>query len=387
MRNLHVIASVDPATGGPVEGVIQLNRVLEAQGHSAEVACIDPPDSAFLRDFPLKVHAFGPGKGSYAYAPKLLAWLKENASKYDAVIVDGLWQYNSFAVWKALKGTSTPYFVFSHGMLDPWFNQAYPLKKLKKNLYWRWGMYGVLRDANAVLFTCEEEKILAAQSFRPYKVNGVVVKYGTPGPTGDLDRQREAFRSAFPELKDKRVLLYLSRIHEKKGCDILIEAFAKIAPLDPDLRLAMVGPGQASLISSLQQLSESLGVGDKVVWPGMLSGDLKWGAFAAAEAFVLSSHQENFGIVVAEALACSTPVLISNKVNIWREIERDSGGLVADDTLEATTKMLEKWNAMGEANRIAMKVTARSCFEKNFEITTAAESLVSAIRANSDVKS
>ena len=135
MKNLHVIASVNPSAGGPIEGLKQLNKVIVSLGHTVEVACLDAPDSPWLKDFPFPIHALGPGKGFYSYSKLLLPWLKSNANRFDNVIVNGLWQYNSYAVWKALRGGSVPYYVFTHGMLDPWFNRAYPLKKLKKNLY------------------------------------------------------------------------------------------------------------------------------------------------------------------------------------------------------------------------------------------------------------
>lgn len=385
MRNLHVIASVNPAGGGPIEGLKQIAAVLTARGHTIEVACMDAPDSPWLKDFPLPVHALGPGKSALAYTPRMVPWLKENVSRFDAVVVNGLWMYNGIAVWKALKGSKTPYFVFTHGMLDPWFNEEYPLKRLKKNLFWRWGQYPVLRDAQAVLFTSQEEMLLARTSFRPYKVNEIVVKYGTPGPTADRSQLATGFLVKHPELKGKRILLYLSRIHVKKGCDLLIEAFASVAERDPNLVVVMAGPDKTNWKPELLKLAERHGVADRVIWPGMLSGTEKWGAYAAAEAFVLPSHQENFGIVVAEALASSTPVLISNKVNIWREIEGASAGIVEEDTLEGTRRLLEKWVGLSETERSTMAQRARECFLQYFDINAAAECLLEVTRNGRDI--
>ncbi|MBL8064921.1 MAG: glycosyltransferase [Chthonomonadaceae bacterium] len=380
MKNLHVVSSVDPATGGPVEGIRQISAVVLGQGHQVEVASLDDPSAEFLKDFPLPIHALGPGILDYAYSPKFLRWLRENHMRFDAVIVNGIWQYSSYAVWRALRHTDTPYFVYTHGMLDPWFNQTYPLKKIKKMLYWPWGMYGVLRDAKAVLFTTEEEKLLARQSFSPYKVNEVVVKYGTPGPSGDLQAMKASFLEKFPQLKDRRFLLYLSRIHEKKGCDLLIEAFAKIANDDNGLILVMAGPDKTNMAPALKERAAQLKIDDRIMWPGMLTGSNKWGAFASAEAFVLPSHQENFGIVVAEALACRTPVLISNKVNIWREVLAGEGGLVDDDTQVGTDRTLSKWESLSAQEREAFRDRARTCYETHFGIDAAAESLLAAVR-------
>jgi len=125
-----VIASVNPAAGGPVEGLKQIESVVVSQGNEVEVACLDDPASPWLKEFPLTVVPLGPGKGAYMYSPRLVPWLKENASRFDAVIVNGIWQYNCFGAWRALAKSSVPYFVFTHGMLDPWFNETYPLKRL-----------------------------------------------------------------------------------------------------------------------------------------------------------------------------------------------------------------------------------------------------------------
>ncbi|MBS1722246.1 MAG: glycosyltransferase [Armatimonadetes bacterium] len=385
MRNLHVIASVNPATGGPIEGLKQIASVLTGRGHMIEVACLDDPDSPWLSEFPLPVHALGPGKGAFGFAPKMVPWLQANAQRFDAVVVNGIWQYNSYAVWKVFRNAKIPYFVFTHGMLDPWFNQAYPLKRLKKMLYWPWGLYPVLRDARYVLFTSEEEKRLARGSFRPYKVNERVVKYGTPGPKGDLAALRERFLDKNEVLQGKRVLTYLSRIHEKKGCDLLVQAFAKVCGATPDVLLVMAGPDKTNLVPTLQTMARDAGIADRILWPGMLAGDDKWGAFCAAEAFVLPSHQENFGIVVAEALACGTPVLISDKINIWREIQSAGAGIVNPDTLAGTEATLQEWMGLDEAGRKAMSENARQCFLDNFEITAAAECLLEVTRDGRDI--
>jgi glycosyltransferase involved in cell wall biosynthesis len=112
-----------------------------------------------------------------------------------------------------------------------------------------------------------------------------------------------------------------------------------------------------------------------------LSGDLKWGAFHAAEVFVLPSHQENFGIAVAEALACGVPALISNKVNIWREVQDDGAGLVESDDATGTCRLLERWLNLDKPARQAMRQRARTCFETRFEIRKAAANLLETFRS------
>jgi glycosyltransferase involved in cell wall biosynthesis len=374
MRILRCVRSLDPATGGPTESIRQSSVTLAGRGHNVAVMTLDPPGSAWLAEFPATVHALGPARGSYGYSPLYVPWLQDRHRNYDAVIVHGLWQYTSLGAWRALHRTSTRYFVFPHGMLDPWFNRTYPLKHLKKLFYWPWAEYRVLRDAAAVLFTSEQERWLARQSFAPYRCNEVVADYGTAAPDFDLAGAREDFFRSFPKLRDKRFFLFLGRLHEKKGCDDLIEAFTNLA--ESPLHLVIAGPtGNRDYLARLQALAHARA--NAITFTGMLRGKLKWGAFAAADAFVLPSHQENFGIAVVEALACGTPVLLSNQVNIWREIANDGAGFAEDDDVLGITRLLRRWLDTPAAEHDRMRVAARNCFERRFEINRATDSLLS----------
>lgn len=373
MRVLHVIDSLDPAAGGPAEGTRQLTIALQALGQESEVVSLDAPGApSCLAGESIRVHALGPSHMTYSYNSKLLPWLRTNASSYDVVLVHGIWQYHSFAAWRALRGSATPYLIYPHGMLDPWFKRTYPLKHLKKWLYWPWGVYPVLRDARATLFTCEEERIQARDSFWLYKCHERVIDYGTAGSPNDPETEIAAFHARFPGLRNKRLLVFLSRVHPKKGCDLLIEAFAKALAERPDWHLLMAGPDQVGWRTELMAEAERLGVSQKITWAGMITGDVKWGALRAADAFVLPSHHENFGVVVAEALSCGTPVLISNKINIWREIKDSGAGLVENDDLPGTVKLLSSWAAMSDSERQRIRNSARACFERHFEIGSAA---------------
>lgn len=380
LRLLHIIPSLNPKGGGPIEGVLQMARVSKTHGHEVHVVCFDAQDSLWLPGLPVIPHPLGKGIGHYGYHRGLVPWLKANLKNFDAVIINGLWQYHAFGAWRVLHRSKVPYFVYTHGMLDPWFKHTYPLKHLKKWLYWPWADYRVLRDARAVLFTCEEEMRLAPKSFWLYKANARVVKYGAATPPQDAQGLRQGFLQAFPALQGKRNLLFLSRIHEKKGCDLLIEAFARTADLDPNVQLVMAGPDQTGWASALKAQAERLGIADRITWTGMLQGDLKWGAFYASELFVLPSHQENFGIAVAEALGCGLPVLISNKVNIWREIKADGAGLVGNDDVRDTEQNLRRWLGMDAAARSHMSALARQTFAERYTVEQMAQSMVSTIK-------
>jgi glycosyltransferase involved in cell wall biosynthesis len=382
MKILHLLASVDPRAGGPVEGVRRSGMAMREAGHEIEVATCDAPNDAYLAAFPFPLHVFGPTKGRYSFSERLAPWLAANAKRFDAVIVHGLWQYHGFAAWKALHKSEVPYYVYVHGMLDPWFKEAYPLKHLKKWLYWPWAEYRVLRDARAVIFTTEEERTRARQSFWLYRAHERIVPFGTTVPQLEAAPLRETFLKSIPSLRGKRIVLFLGRVHAKKGCDLLIEAFARVASRDPALHLVIAGPDETGWASTLRTQAQAAGIAHRVSLPGMLQGELKWGAFHASDVFVLPSHQENFGVAVAEALGCGLPALISDKVNVWREIEADGAGLVAADTVDGTEKNLVRWLELDDSAREAMRAQAARTFNARFRV----ETMVSALTALLETK-
>jgi glycosyltransferase involved in cell wall biosynthesis len=379
---LRVVRSLDPACGGPVEGIRQISPHLAALGVQTSVVTLDPPDVPWLADQPFEVIPLGPVFGNYGYRPGLPKLIYDYAQQNDCVIVHDLWQYNAFATWRALRGTGIPYYVYTHGMLDPWFKYNYPLKHLKKWAYWPWANYRVLRDASAVLFTTDQERLLARDSFWLYDVNECVVGYGTSSPPYEPDKQQQVFLDRFPDLRDKRIILFLSRIHPKKGVDLLIEAFARVYMLDSRLRLVIAGPDSVGWQASLQQQSISLGVDQFITWTGMLRDDLKWGSFRCAEVFCLPSHQENFGIVVAEALACGLPVAISHPVNISSEIAIAQSGIVFPDTLEGVYQALIRWLDLSTQDKQVLSVNAYQLFHSRYDYKTIAAKLIPILRGN-----
>jgi len=374
LKILQLVHTLDPSVGGVAASVLALSRGLARRGHKLDIVVLDDSASPWLADIALPIHALGAGLTSYRYSSKLLPWLKKQGGDYDRVIVNGIWQYLSFAAWRRYAGSSIPYYVFPHGMLDPWFKETFPLKHLKKWLYWPWAEYRVLRNAAAVIFTSEEERSQARKSFWLYRCREKVSPLGVEAPPISSNAKSE-FLSRYPQLQNTRIFLFLGRLHPKKGCDMLLEAFAQMRSND-SISLILAGPDQVGWESDLRRQVTRLNLTNRIVFTGMLEGPMKQGAFANAEAFVLPSHQENFGISVVEALAARVPVLISNRINIWPEIEADRAGYVESDDLAGTTRLLQRWIGTAPAEREMVRENARRCFEQRFEIDRAVESLL-----------
>ena len=372
MRILHIIATVSPAAGGPSEAVRMLVAFAPA-GVQSEIVSVDAPGAAFLADYGCPVHALGPARTSYQYSAGLLPWLRANRSRFDGVIVHGLWTYSNFAALRALRG-QTPYVVFVHGMLDPYFKRASAAKHLKKLPFWWLVERPLLRAAMRVLFTSAVEDTLARESFDEAPWRALIVPLGTDTPPPVAEVDFEEFHARCPAVKGKRFLLYLGRLHPKKGGDLLVEALGGCA--DHDLHLVMAGPDALPFQAQLAAMAVRCGVSDRVHFPGMLTGPAKVGAFASCEAFILPSHQENFGIAVVEALAAGRPVLLSDKINIAPEIAADGAGMVEADTLEGTSKLLERWLTLTPAGQQTMGECALRTFATRYDMRHNTEAIL-----------
>jgi glycosyltransferase involved in cell wall biosynthesis len=396
LRILHIIATLDPQAGGPSNSVRRIVCSYPAIGSSGEVVTLDHSSAPHLRGLGFKVHALGPGYTRYAFHTRLICWLSHNRDRFDGAVVHGLWQFTGLAAHVTLRGR-VPYLVFTHGMLDPYFKQGHRLKHAKKYAYWLLHEYWMVRGAHCVLFTSRGEATNARLSFSPHLWRERVVPYGALAPTSEPATLVSSFLGLYTGPKDSAgaalpYILFLGRIHVKKGCDNLIEAFALIADRVPDLQLIVAGPdGEEStrsgnnlrigtdhgnLKAALIARATSLGISHRVHWTGMLEGDQKWGALYGCEALCLPSHQENFGIVVAEALACGKPVLISNKVDIWRDVLDDGAAFVGSDDVDGTFTILRKWIALSSTQKKAMGERAHECFLRRYNMQENASGIV-----------
>jgi len=384
LRILHVISSMDPEKGGVCQAVRLMIKGLAANGITSEVACLDAPDMHFPGTDPFVIHALGPGKTSWYYNKLLGSWLKQNLGSFSTVIVHGLWQYHTFATlqaWKREKNKGIKLFVMPHGMLDPYFQKATGrrLKAIRNEIVWRLIESKLVNNADVLLFTCSTELNLAPQAFKTYKPKRTcIVGLGLEDPPAHNENMKAKFEESVGQLrKDEKFFLFLGRIHPKKGVDLLVEAYVTARNNGKDLLpLVIAGPG---LETGYGQKIKAAATGHPVFFPGMLSGAAKWGAFYESEVFVLPSHQENFGIAVAEALACSRPVLISDKVNIWNEISKGQVGLVEKDDAEGVSRLLTAWADISATEKKEKGLKARKVFEEEFSINEFAARMLALI--------
>ena len=374
MKILHLLSSIRPESGGPVTAVKDLSDNFTLTGDEITICTSSVPKTNIFNKS-VNIVYISQSYTSYRLSLSLLIWLYQNVRFYDVVIVNGIWQFQSLAIYLISHFYNVKYFIFPHGMLDPHLKELSFLKHFKKWIYWYCIESRVCKRAKNVIFTTQEEANLAKSGFFSDNIKYEIMKYGIKKPPQNQYYLRGMFFDKYSNLKGKTIILFMSRVHEKKGVNLLLDAFAQCCENNPTLHLLIAGPGSKKYLDLLSNHSKKLGISDHVTWLGMLSGQEKWSTYYAADVFCLPSHQENFGIVVAEALGCGIPVIISNRVNICGVVQISGAGFVNKNTSEGTLQSLQSWLELKESERNEMSKKAKSCFDENFDISYAAATL------------
>ena len=267
------------------------------------------------------------------------------------------WEPLNVPIAAEARRTGTPYLVSAHGMLDDWSMAQHSTKK--KFFLWLFGRR-MLCGAFAMHFTADAE---AEQALRyvPGANAGVLPLLLDLAPYADPPGP-EIARQAFPILAgNESKLLFLSRIHHKKGVERLIDTTANLIQQGRKVQTLIAGPGEEDYLSSLKHRAVELGVQQQVHFLGMVRGDTKLSLYNACDVFVLPTSQENFGIVLAEAMACGLPTVTTHGVDIARELERCGAKIVSDQATpgeaELTTAIA---NLLDTPNQAATAATTRA---------------------------
>ncbi len=328
---LHVSPYMHASAGGPPVAIERWAEQAAANGWRARV--LSTP--ALSSDGGRSLLEAAEGRYELFLVPSTLSALhgsgrrtvRDLVQEADLVHLHTMWSPLNALVARICRGMRKPYVISPHGMLDPY---SLGIKPLRKRAYFRAIDGHIVRGAAGVLFTAGEERDLAIAQIGSVPNPGVV-GLGADAPSTPRDELAARFRSSHPELEGCKLVAYLGRLHPKKRPDAVITAMAALREKAPDAAILMIGDGKADYVDKLKQLAGDLGLISRVHFLGHLKGDEKWGALAASSVFALPSQQENFAIAVAEALQSGVPVLITDRINIWREIVDSGAGLLLDE--------------------------------------------------------
>jgi glycosyltransferase involved in cell wall biosynthesis len=362
---VHYLDTTDTRRGGPQRMVLDSCRVMAAKGHQCTLLASDTTDApgAWLAPapgLPLIRRIPAPTLPGGFYTPAGLRSLGPDLEGADVVHFHCVWSPAAHQIARLARRAGVPYVVSLHGMFDDW---AMSQAAAKKRVFLSLGGRALLEHAAAVHCTAEGE---LAQSRKWFDGRGgrggrgVVVP-----PLLDLDPFRSLpgpglARGRFPFLLEhaRPVVLFLSRLHPVKRPQLLLEAAAALRDQGIDATFVLAGPGDEGFVAMLKGMVRDLQLEDRVHFPGLVMGEDKLSLFQAADLFILPTQQENFGVVLIEALACGTPLITTRGVDIWPELKASGAAVIVDDPGAELIREAARLLGDSEARR-AMAARAR----------------------------
>jgi glycosyltransferase involved in cell wall biosynthesis len=330
LRILHVVPYMHPSAGGPPVVVENFVREADRLGHHSRIIstpfyCSGDANALLGRLNELAPTTFLTGAEIFPFISRAgAAKIGAQVDDADIVHVHTLWSPLNISVRRACSQYSRPYLLMPHGMLDPY---SLSVKGLKKTMYLQAFERHNIAGAQRMIYTTPEEQRLAELSGLRMP-EGSLIPLGASASSVPRNVLRSQFLTRYPRAAGRRNLLFLGRLHHKKGLDRVINCLPALKEAVPDILVVVAGDGDAGYTRHIKQLVSASGLDDCVMFTGRLDGELKWASFAAADLFLLPSRQENFAITVAEAMQMGVPVVITDKVNTWPYVKEAGAGIV-----------------------------------------------------------
>jgi glycosyltransferase involved in cell wall biosynthesis len=368
---VNVLSHLDPKYGGMSAAVPALSSaVAEVGKHAVALAgfCAVDEEYSHITNRGVPVHRIQAGYANWVSNKAARDQFQKAVYSASGVHIHGLWEPSSLIAARAAKRANKPYLISAHGMLQPW---------ALNNKRWKKAIYGALIErSNLQGAACLHALTKAeADDYRAYGLTNpiAVIPNGVDIPA---HADSELLLNEFPELRGKRLILFLSRIHFKKGLDILCRAWSSVAKRWPDAHLVLAGPDFENTRSSIEALIAAAKLTERVTFTGMLDNRLKWSALRAAECFVLPSYSEGLSVSVLEAMGMALPVIVTRQCNL-PEVKEYGCGWVIEPNSDELAAALDGCLALPVSARAEMSRNGQSLIEKSYSWQVVGEQMSS----------
>jgi len=376
--SLHCVCSFDNKLGGSVHAALNVCKYLARAGQPVEVVATyaNSDDVAYLsKNYPevvcRKLKRSFPER--YCNSSELVQWMRTNIHRFRLVELHGIFVLSTFRAAQVCKASGVPYTVRPHGSLDPFDLRKHALlKRAIGPTLVRW----LLDHSAGVICTSE----LEAERLITYGASPCRFVMPLPVPVPEIRGDREAFRKQHNIPPNAQVVLFMSRVDYKKGLDFLIPALARLKLEFPNLWFVLAGTGDSDFVTRVHSWIDQYGIRAFTAEVGFVSGPEKLDAFAAADIFALPSLNENFGIVIIEAMYAALPLLISSEVYISQDIANANAGIICSPDVDSVTQNLRTM-LDGSVDLHAMVEQGSELVRTHYQPAMATETLVKAYEA------
>ena len=354
-----------------------LTRALVREDVHCEILTIrrDGSEADVMRGSPISIHQFEPGLLACfwnAYSKRLANVLRNRLASgtFDLVHVHEPWHYPGFVAFRAARKYSVPYILTPHGALDAWCLQH---KTMRKRIYTRLIQNHILNSAEALHALTQEEQARIVEL--GYKTPVFVAPNGIDAaPFEDMSNASD-FLANHPGLSDKRVILFLGRLHPIKGLDVLARSYIKISRMFKDAMLLIVGPDGDGIQKQMEATLKTASALNSTVFTGMLTGKDKLAALACADLLVLPSYAEVFGHVILEGWAAGLPVVVSERCGLAADVSEHGAGLVVEQNDDRALTQALRTLLSDDELRVRMGSTGRRLLKGKYTWPVVAASM------------
>lgn len=373
MKILQIVPTLDLQSGGPVQAVQELSEQLAEKGVRVTISATRNSQKQKTTPLSQKIScqlfpSWGPK--NFAFSPSFQRAMRGDVKNFDLVHIHTLWSFPAAIASYYCRKYHIPYVIRPCGMLDSYCLSHHSLrKKIYGNLIEKRNLNG----AHAVQFTTQEEKNRSKRYIPDSK--GVVIPLGIKMENDSNLPTKGEFRKHHPHLNGKKIILFLGRINFKKGLDLLVNAFSRIIKTVREVHWIIAGPDEEGYGSQLKRWIHQKGIEEQVTLTGFVGDEKKRALLRDSDIFCLPSYQENFGLAVVEAMAAGLPVVVSNQVNIYHEIQAAQAGFVtlcdADEIAFALRRLLQD-----ESLRKSMGQNGQRLVREKYQWDTIVEKMI-----------
>ena len=327
-RVLHVLPSLSPETGGPAKSVIQLTKMIAEVGNDVSLFTTIWPRHGVLDSScsggqwagkNVKITIFpavpAPLNVRLPHSPSLVKAVRNHGYEFDMIFVHSLWNPLATFAMRSLRLSKLNYCIMPHGMLDPVVLRRNRWKKLPWCLFWE---RANIERALLVVFNTSAEEEKARQS-RWHLDQTFILPHTIELSNWKALPPRQEFEAHFPEARLREVILFVGRINWVKNLDKLVDALRIVIQKHPAAMLVCVGPDSDGHRAKIERYVQERSLETHILFTGLLEGQKLKAAYARGDVLALVSQKENFGLAVAEALACGLPVVVSDGVDVARD--------------------------------------------------------------------
>ncbi len=374
-RWINVLSHLDPRYGGLSSIVPQLCASITEAGlaQTAVAAFCLPTEQIKPSCLPSQTTSFWPGSRiTWLTDRNLRRRFRSAIEAAEGVHIHGLWEQSTNVAAGTARSLHKPYLVSAHGMLEPW---ALANKRLKKRLYAALFERRNLREAACLHALTHAE----AEDYRNFGCsNPIVVIPNAVHLPQSLDAA--TFLAAFPQLRGRTLILFLGRIHFKKGLDLLVASWAQLARKWPEAHLVLAGPDSENTRAGIEESIARAGLGNRVTFTGMLDHEMKWSAYAAATCFVLPSYSEGLSTAVLEAMAAGLPIILTEQSHMPEIGDNHAGWIIQPDVDDLTGALTTVLSSSSGALRI-VGARGRALIKQNYSWPSVANQIAEVYHA------